>query len=142
MVDQGWPAVAVPEADGGLGLGWVEAAVLLEEVGRHAAPVPLVPQLITLAALAGRPSPASWPAGSWPGRRSVRWPGRRPTAAVERTGDGDRPVLSGRLGPVEAASVADVVVVVAPDGVYLVDLAAHGRPPPSRPWTSPAASRG
>ena len=33
MVDQGWLRRRVPEAAGGLGLGWVEAAVLLEEVG-------------------------------------------------------------------------------------------------------------
>ncbi len=39
--------------------------------------------------------------------------------------------------------MADVAVVVVPDGVYLVDLAARcGRPRPSRPWTSPVACRG
>jgi len=30
MVDQGWTGIAVDEAHGGVGLGWVEAAVLLE----------------------------------------------------------------------------------------------------------------
>jgi len=128
MVDQGWPAVAVPEADGGLGLGWVEAAVLLEEVGRHAAPVPFVPQLITLAALAGRPEHRELAGRLMAGEAlgAVAWTSS--DGAVERTGDGDHPVLSGRLGPVEAASVADAVVVIEPDGVSLVDLAAHGRP--------------
>src|SRR5216117_443785 len=40
MVDQGWPAIEVPEANGGVGLGAVEVAVLVEEIGHHAAPAP------------------------------------------------------------------------------------------------------
>jgi alkylation response protein AidB-like acyl-CoA dehydrogenase len=52
MVEQGWTAIAVPEAAGGLGLGVVEAAVLLEQVGGHVAPVPLTQQLLALEVLA------------------------------------------------------------------------------------------
>ena len=52
MAEQGWCAIAVPEDQGGLGLGWVEAGVLLAEVGRHTAPVPLLPTLVATAALA------------------------------------------------------------------------------------------
>src|SRR5580704_10608398 len=48
MVEQGWPGVAHPD---GLGLGWVEAAVLLEESGRHTAPAPFLPTLLALHAL-------------------------------------------------------------------------------------------
>ena len=33
-VELGWPALTVPEADGGVGLGAVEAAILAEELGR------------------------------------------------------------------------------------------------------------
>jgi len=129
MVDQGWCSVAVPEAEGGLGLGWVEAAVLLEEVGRHCSPVPFGPQLLAIAALVGRPHHRGLldrlVAGTALG--VVAW---SPDAgALARNGDGDRPALSGRLGPVEGAGVADVAVVVVPDGVYLVDLADTGRPP-------------
>jgi len=40
MVELGWPALTVPEASGGLGLGWVELAVVLEELGRACAPGP------------------------------------------------------------------------------------------------------
>ena len=40
MVGLGWPALTVPEPAGGLGLGWVELAVVLEELGRAVAPVP------------------------------------------------------------------------------------------------------
>jgi alkylation response protein AidB-like acyl-CoA dehydrogenase len=40
MVELGWPALTVPESSGGLGLGWVELAVVLEELGRACAPGP------------------------------------------------------------------------------------------------------
>jgi alkylation response protein AidB-like acyl-CoA dehydrogenase len=42
MVELGWPALTVPEADGGLGLGWVDLAVVVEELGRAVAPGPYV----------------------------------------------------------------------------------------------------
>jgi alkylation response protein AidB-like acyl-CoA dehydrogenase len=48
MVDQGWTGIAVPEGDGGIGLSWVEAAVLAEQVGGHVAPAPIVQHLIAL----------------------------------------------------------------------------------------------
>src|SRR3954451_5770519 len=34
IVDLGWPALLVPEADGGLGLGLVDLVVVMEEMGR------------------------------------------------------------------------------------------------------------
>jgi len=43
MTELGWPALTVPEVDGGLGLGFVEAAVVAEELGRALAPGPLLP---------------------------------------------------------------------------------------------------
>jgi alkylation response protein AidB-like acyl-CoA dehydrogenase len=42
MVELGWPALTVPEADGGIGLGAIEAAILAEELGRVIAPGPLL----------------------------------------------------------------------------------------------------
>src|SRR4051794_6803211 len=41
MVELDWPALTVPEAFGGIGLGFVELAVVLEELGRVVAPEPL-----------------------------------------------------------------------------------------------------
>ena len=52
MSEQGWPAVALAEGEGGLGLGAVEVAVLLEEIGRHAAPAPVAATVLALEALA------------------------------------------------------------------------------------------
>ncbi|MEL7208782.1 MAG: acyl-CoA dehydrogenase, partial [Actinomycetota bacterium] len=37
-----WPALALPESVGGLGYGWVELGILLEEMGEVAAPGPLL----------------------------------------------------------------------------------------------------
>jgi len=45
MVDLGWPALTIPEADGGIGLGMLELAILAEELGRVIAPGPLLPTL-------------------------------------------------------------------------------------------------
>lgn len=52
MCEQGWIGIEVPEVRGGVGLGTVEAVVLVEELGRHAAPAPLVPALLAADALA------------------------------------------------------------------------------------------
>ena len=53
-VDQGWTAIAVPEGLGGVGLGWIEVAVLLEQVGAHVAPAPILQQIVALDELAAR----------------------------------------------------------------------------------------
>jgi alkylation response protein AidB-like acyl-CoA dehydrogenase len=42
MVELGWPAITLPEAVGGLGLGTVELAVVVEELGRALAPGPFI----------------------------------------------------------------------------------------------------
>ena len=55
MVDQGWTGIAVAEDAGGVGLGWVEVAVLLEEVGAHVAPAPILQQIVALDALTATP---------------------------------------------------------------------------------------
>src|SRR5262245_19054746 len=40
------PAIALPEAVGGAGLGPIEVALVLEELGRHLAPAPLFPTIV------------------------------------------------------------------------------------------------
>ncbi|HMD47124.1 MAG TPA: acyl-CoA dehydrogenase family protein [Acidimicrobiales bacterium] len=134
MVDQGWLGVAVPEDRGGLGLGWVEAAVLLDELGRHAAPVPFLPHLLAAAALdvageAGDDGAGRWAASLVAGERlgCVAWDPRPDWLTATADGGGWR--LCGRTGPVEGASAADVVVVPGRRGLFAVDLSAVGRPP-------------
>jgi alkylation response protein AidB-like acyl-CoA dehydrogenase len=42
MVALDWPALAIPEASGGIGLSFIEIAVMAEELGRVIAPGPIV----------------------------------------------------------------------------------------------------
>jgi alkylation response protein AidB-like acyl-CoA dehydrogenase len=42
MVELGWPALAIAEQHGGLGLGFVEVAIVAEELGRSAVPGPFL----------------------------------------------------------------------------------------------------
>jgi alkylation response protein AidB-like acyl-CoA dehydrogenase len=41
MVDLGWPAMAIPEQYGGLGMSMIDLAMVVGEAGRHLAPAPL-----------------------------------------------------------------------------------------------------
>jgi len=108
LVEQGWPALLAPEDRGGVGLGWVEAAVLLEAVGAHVAPVPVLGQLVAVDTLVVTGHDA-W-LGKLVGGDAVAAVAHRPVRA-ERSGGGWR--LSGDTGPVAFAPSADVVVVPA-----------------------------
>jgi alkylation response protein AidB-like acyl-CoA dehydrogenase len=124
MVNQGWLGVVVPETDGGLGLGWVEAAVLAEEIGSHVAPVPFSPSILALDALR-RAGAQPWVEELLHGEilGCVAW-SRRPGAVTAGADD----TLTGRTDPVVGAAFADVVVVPVDDALYVVDLRATGRP--------------
>jgi len=125
MVEQGWLGVAVPEDEGGLGLGWVEAAVLLEEAGRHVAPVPLLGDLLSISALRGSRWADALLAGEQ--RGCVAWSARQDAVVATREGSGW--ALTGRPDPVVGAVTAGVAVVVTPAGLWAVDLDATGHPP-------------
>ena len=113
MVDQGWMGVELDEKRGGLGLGTVAAAVLLEQVGRHVAPVPFLPSLLALGALARAADDGVREAAPW----------------VERLASGDAiGCVAWGDGPVVAAPVADVAIIDADDRVTAVDLTGRGRP--------------
>lgn len=51
MVDLGWPALTIAEANGGLGLTTVELAVVVEELGRVVAPGPFISTVSQFAPL-------------------------------------------------------------------------------------------
>src|SRR2546423_14198079 len=53
----GWAGIALPEEDGGQGLGAIELAILCEELGRSLAPVPFLPSVMAAAPLHPRRSP-------------------------------------------------------------------------------------
>jgi alkylation response protein AidB-like acyl-CoA dehydrogenase len=131
MAEHGWPGVAITEDLGGLGLGMVEVAVLLEEVGRHAAPAPVASTALVLGALAdaGEADLASRLLGG-DGIGCVAW-SRRPDA-VQARADGGGWRLTGRPDPTAYAPSAAVAIVVAASsdghGVFAVDLEEQGRP--------------
>jgi alkylation response protein AidB-like acyl-CoA dehydrogenase len=104
MVEQGWLVVELAESDGGLGLSFVEAVVLAEQVGRHVAPAPFHQVLLALWAT-----------------RGTRWAERIQEGALAcvawRDRDGtQQPVL------VPYAPAAEIAVVASPDGVAVHDL--------------------
>lgn len=127
LVAQGWTGLLAPEADGGVGLGWVEAAAVLEVVGRHVAPVPILSQMVAVAAVADGRAPdvlGELVAGS-----SVAAIAHRPLAATD---DGDGWRLSGGTEPVAFAPSAQVLLAVADaddgPGLFLARVGDH-RPP-------------
>ena len=123
MVELGWPALTIPEADGGVGLGMLELAILAEELGRVIAPGPLLPTISQFV-------PAVREAGT--AEQQARWLG--PVAAGELTGslalaettgsfdpgsvdttvafEGDAAVLTGAKRYVVEGDAVDELVVV------------------------------
>jgi alkylation response protein AidB-like acyl-CoA dehydrogenase len=111
MVDQGWVGVATPEDQGGLGLGMVEAAVLLEQTGAHVAPVPFAQQLLAVLATAGTDLCEPLVAGE-----TVATAAR---TVLDRAAGG---TVSGRTEPVIFGATASVLVAPAGDELVAVDL--------------------
>ena len=106
LVEQGWMGVELSESSGGLGLGMVEAAVLLEEIGAHTAPVPFLESQLALTAL-------SWgEAGDWAGE----W------TQLLVTGDAVGCVVWDASSPVLYAPDADVAVLCRDDELVAVEL--------------------
>jgi len=124
MTELDWPALAVPETDGGLGLGFVELAVVCEQLGRVLCPAPFL-------ATATQFVPAVLGAGSAEQRHRflgavaddgivgtlavAEAAGRydAPGISTSATPDGASFVLDGHKHFVFDADVADEVVVAA-----------------------------
>lgn len=51
MAEAGWLGVTLPEAYGGLGLGWLELLVILEEMGRGLFPSPFLGNILAATAI-------------------------------------------------------------------------------------------
>ena len=124
MVELDWPALTVPEAAGGLGLGFVELAVVLEEMGRSLAPGPFlatVSQFAPAIREAGSPEQQSRflgavAAGTITGALAVAEEDGDWSAAsilTEATPDGAGWILSGTKQYVADGATAGEVVVAA-----------------------------
>jgi len=144
MVQQGWLGIAVPESEGGVGLGPVELGVLLEEIGRHVAPSPFLPTVLTLEICRrvgdGRAVERIL-AGDL--RACIAWSRQPEAVRAERAGSEWE--LTGRPDPVPYASIADLAIVFAVDAdgpaLFAVDLDLLGRPDaePAMDLTRPIA---
>ncbi len=148
MVEQGWPGIASAEDLGGAGLGLVEAAVVVEQVGAHVAPAPILGQLVAIAALARARSEGDLVEASAPwidgwierlvGGVSIATVASRPIdvarvgASVAADAVGEL-VVSGVTEPAVFAPSADLAIVIGRDstgtlGLYGVALDSATRP--------------
>jgi len=127
--EQGWLAVLVPETYDGIGLGLLDASVIAREFGAMTTPGPWLGTILAGEAirLAGSDEQqAAWlpriAAGEVKAAVALHLPGSSPTPEnAVATSDGG--ALTGRLQLVEYAHVADLLVVAAQDGLYLVEPA-------------------
>jgi alkylation response protein AidB-like acyl-CoA dehydrogenase len=133
LADQGYTGIIFDEACGGVGLGVVELVLLMEEAGRALLPAPL----FSTVALAGAVIDAC---GSDEQKQRLLTPicrgeTRATLAFLESGGSWDRGSLrmsgaGGRLAGdklfVTDAAAARIIVVVARDGVFVVDTQSAG----------------
>jgi alkylation response protein AidB-like acyl-CoA dehydrogenase len=146
MVDQGWPGLARPEADGGLGLGWVELATLLEQTGGHVAPTPFLQQVVAVDALQRSETPGLEAViDRLANGDAIATLGWRPVIAAP-DGDGGW-LVSGTGEPAVFGPDADYAIVLAHDAtdpsgdgvtiggevLLLIDLMATRSRPPRQP---------
>jgi alkylation response protein AidB-like acyl-CoA dehydrogenase len=140
MAQLGWLGLSLPEEHGGSGLGMVESALLLEELGRAAYPGPYWPTTLVASAIAEAGTEAQkkrWLGAIATGdaRATVTlldgdldWSPEATATRAEKTPDGWR--LTGVKRYAAWSHVANVLLVPAraPEGVslFLVDPAAAG----------------
>ena len=126
MVELGWTGLPVPEAAGGVGFKTVGVVALVEEIGRHAVPSPLVATLSAAYVLRACEASAASPwlrriADGTPATLAITdargsWePGDCDVTASAST-DGDDLLLSGTACFVQDAFKADLLVVQASVG--------------------------
>ena len=106
MVELGWPALTIAEEHGGLGLGAVELAVVVEELGRVVAPGPFIPTVSQLVPVVRETASAEQQArllsavaeGSLTGTLALEEPG----VAFDPAGVASQPPARGTTGSFRA----------------------------------------
>ena len=147
MAGLGWPAIPVPEEFGGLGMGVMEMACVLEECGRNMVPEPLLSTVLLGAGAVTVGGSEAQKAAILPGvadgsrtmtlawqERGARYSRTRCAARAQKKGDGY--VLSGEKTLVLDGATAGTLVVVARTSgadddreglsLFLVDRSAPG----------------
>jgi alkylation response protein AidB-like acyl-CoA dehydrogenase len=139
LAEAGLIAAAVPEAQGGADLGFLTLAGIVEQVGRTAAPVPLLETMVLgalpIARFGSAAQKEAWLPRAATGEivltAALVEPHREPTAPESRaTKDGSAYRLTGRKFCVPAGTIADLLLVPATIdggvGVFLVESGAAG----------------
>ena len=119
FADMGFTGILIDEAQGGLGLGHVEAGIVLEEIGRNLSPSPFLQTAVAaVEALKGTPHADRWFPGIVAGETVAALAideGAKFRNAVsmkaERSGNGFK--LTGAKQFVQHGHVADVLIVAA-----------------------------
>lgn len=119
FADMGFTGILMGEADGGLGLGHVEAGIVLEEIGRNLSPSPfLATAVAAVEALKGSAHAARYFPGILAGETVAALAiderakhGTGIAMRAERSGNGFR--LSGAKQFVTHGHVADIIIVAA-----------------------------
>ena len=139
LAEAGLLGIALPEDLGGGGLGLLELCLVLEEVGRHVAPLPVLPSIVMgalpIAAFGDHDQRSSLVPAAASGQTILTAalveagaPPEAPTTTAKRDGSAWR--LDGVKLCVPAGTVADLVLVPAATddgiGVFLVDPTGPG----------------
>ncbi len=119
FAEMGFTGILIGEDQGGLGLGHVEAGVVLEEIGRNLSPSPFLSTAVAaVEALKGTPHAARWFPGIVAGETVAALAiderakhGSGITMRAERSGNGFK--LSGTKQFVTHGHVADLLIVAA-----------------------------
>ena len=151
LAELGWTGASIPEANGGAGMGFLDEAVLFEELGRALAPVPFFSTVaLALPALsASEELLAGVVDGSVRATLAFAEPGGAASLAyaeavkTEATEAGDRWTLSGEKTLVPDLGAATHVVVAARsgEGIGLWSVARSGTRPEARVLTTVDSTR-
>jgi alkylation response protein AidB-like acyl-CoA dehydrogenase len=121
LVELGWPAIGVPEANGGLGLTFVETGLVVEELARVVAPSPFLATVTQFASLCREAGDAGAPWLAKVAEGALTGTVARGDFAEKQEGSSYR--LIGRATHVLDAASADEIAVVVRGGVFVVPAA-------------------
>ena len=126
MAQMGWAGIVVPEAHGGSDFGWLSAGLVVEELGKTLTASPLVATTLAATAIVlggSDEQKAKWlpklASGEAIGTLAIDEGPHHNPAKIAASVSGGK--LSGTKAFVHEAHSADLFVVAAADGLYLVE---------------------
>lgn len=126
MAAMGWSGIVIPEEHGGSDFGWLSAGLVIEELGKTLTASPLVATTLAASAIVlggSDEQKAKWlprlASGEAVGTLAVDEGPRHAPERIEASVSGGK--LNGTKAFVHEAHGADLFVVAAKDGLYLVE---------------------